>query len=86
MSELNVMGDINTIALQLRRLAVDEWIDYSSQYEVFLSDVCIQQEAPKFLVPSSENPFSPDGRAIYTNRGRGVTSYLPVDISQKKVR
>ena len=30
---------------------MEEWTEHSSRYQGFLSDVCIQQEAPKFLVP-----------------------------------
>ena len=50
-SGLDLLADMNTLALQLRQLTVAEWIEHPFLYEGFLSDVCIQEEAPKFLVP-----------------------------------
>ena len=41
------------MAIQLRQIMVSEWIENSSRYEGFLPDVCIQQEAPKFLIPGN---------------------------------
>ena len=46
-------ADIQTMAIQLRQIMVSEWIENSSRYEGFLPDVCIQQEAPKFLIPGN---------------------------------
>ncbi len=43
--------DTKNIAVQLRSVMVREWIENSSYYEGFLEDVCIEQEAPKFLAP-----------------------------------
>lgn len=42
--------NIQTLALQLRQLTVTEWIEHSSLYNGFLTDIRIEEEAPKFLV------------------------------------
>ena len=48
---LDLLADLKSIALQLQQIIVNEWIQYSSLYAGFLIDVCIETEAPKFLVP-----------------------------------
>ena len=48
---LDLSGDMQSIASQLRKLTVSEWIEHSELYEGFLTDVSIEKEAPKFLVP-----------------------------------
>ena len=48
---LDLSIDVKNLALQLRTVMVTEWIDNSSRYEGFLVDVCIEQEALKFLAP-----------------------------------
>ena len=46
-----MMKTIKNIADQLRSVMVREWIENSLNYEQFLVDVCIKQEATKFLTP-----------------------------------
>lgn len=42
--------NVSTMAVQLRKITVKEWLDNSLYYEGFLmNDVCIEREAPKFL-------------------------------------
>ena len=48
---LDLLADMESVALQLRQLTVKEWLDHSSRYEGFLVDIAIEDEAPKFLVP-----------------------------------
>lgn len=43
--------DMSTLAIQLRKVTVREWIENSSYYDGFLIDTCIEQEASKFLDP-----------------------------------
>ena len=47
--EFEASTDINNIAMTLRQLSVQEWLNNSYRYEPFLCGVNIKEEAPKFL-------------------------------------
>jgi len=46
---IDLSMDLPAMAMQLRKITVREWLENSSYYEGFLMDVCVEQEAPKFL-------------------------------------
>ena len=47
--QLDLTGDLHTVSMQLRSLAVDEWTQNPQDYEGFVPVIDIQQEATKFL-------------------------------------
>ena len=49
LKEVDLSMDIQQVAIRLRQLAVNEWLENSAFYQEFMMDIDIKLEAPKFL-------------------------------------